>query len=335
MVNAKKEYYGASSPNRFENLLIPRHEHDVMVTNSIILDNIVTPYIDLRSSLRRLGCYARIPAMMGAYGWGSMGPHSYTITTEIVNYGDIEISLNKGDKIAQAVFRFDSPTKEELDNEHIYLIGGDAKKEEYRKRLELDHGWEVETTKELKSLVRKGYMKVEPELSPLKGTIEVHAGKHAKVLKKDIKIDFSSKQDISNAFKDVDLPYELKPGEYIDIETAESFDFSGHVGVLFTNEPPFPSRHSHMSFIRERDHGMRFIWTGWVDPGYAGAFSRQPKTYFKDGMTIKEGDVLGYGTVVFFPNGVERKYGNKDLDSHYSNSESSFIWGNKNQRNPK
>ena len=56
---------------------------------------------------------------------------------------------------------------------------------------------------------------------------------------------------------------------------------------------------------------------GWVDPGYTGCFSRQPKTFQTAGHTIREGDVLGHGLIIFFANGVQRPYGSKELGNHY------------------
>ncbi len=50
---------------------------------------------------------------------------------------------------------------------------------------------------------------------------------------------------------------------------------------------------------------------GWIDPGYKGGFSRQPKWVSFEGnkRIVRPGDVLGFGQVYYFPNGVERPYG--------------------------
>ncbi len=141
------------------------------------------------------------------------------------------------------------------------------------------------------------------------------------MLRKDVSVDFASGIDISSAFEEVALPYKAKPGELVEVSTVEGFDLSKHIGIMFYTDmimKPFPSLADMEAMqVDFADRDFRWIWDGWIDPGYKGPFSRQPRTYNHDGRVIRPGDVLGYGGVFFFENGVEREYGRKELASHY------------------
>lgn len=306
------------------NVLLAKHESDAKTSTSIIVDDVLKPRVELRSSLRRLGCHIRIPAFNAGYGLGAV-PGSYSVTVEVVNYTDMDITVRKGARIAQMMFFFDSPSKQELDNEHLFL-SGNVSKDEYRRHLELDHGWEVASTRELRSLVRSGDLGIEPAPSLRKGYVEVHAGTHARVLRNGIRIKFPTKDDVSQAFEEVLLPYKMKAGEYAIIDTIESFDLSERVGMLF-----FSGIFSHFPQSKTEaektaaDRSLLGIQDGWVDPGYHGGFSRQPKTFYDGGWTIRPGDVLGYGEAIFFPNGVEKKYGSGGLGSHFQDQAKTLL----------
>ncbi len=299
--------------------LLPKHENDVKTTTSIWSDSVLRPFAEMRSSMRRLGCYNRIPAFNAAYGLGSI-PGGYTVTLEVVNYGSMGIRLKKGDRIGQLMVFFDSPSREDLDDPHVHLLPN-ISKAEYRRHLEIDSGYEVKSGREIRALASKGYFSVEPEMTLRKNLIEVHAGRYAMVLRADGAIDFSSRPDGRELFEEVELPYRIKPGEFIDVDTVESLDLSKHVGIIFYSEDLFERFYATKEKIERgrTDRELAIKWDGWVDPGYSGPFSRQPKTFYPMGKLVKQGDVLGYGSVFFFPEGVERPYGSSGLGSHYQN----------------
>ncbi len=317
--------YGANRKSNLDtqgskDTLSPKYESDVKTTNSIVLDNLLTPFVELRSSMRRLGCYSTIPRVSATYAPEAQKTGGYGMAVEIVNYSDMSIRLNKGDRIAQLMLFFDSPAKELLDNPNVYLTPN-ASKEDYKRHLEIDHGYEVESNSELRSLASKGYFGVEPGLSIYKGLLAVHAGNRARVLRYSGLVDFSSKLKMSEFYEEVELPYRMKPGELIDVDTVESLHLSKHIGIIFHSEYLFKNFFTSRKAIDmgKSDSLLTLKWDGWIDPGYSGGFSRQPKTYYKEGKIIKPGDVLGYGSVFFFPEGVERPYGSSGLESHYQN----------------
>lgn len=302
-----------------KNALMPKCASMVMTTNSMSFDNVLMPYAELRSSMRRLGCYSRIPAINVAYGLGSFGLDSYSIALEIANYSSMKIKLKKEDRIAQLMVFFDSPPKEALDNGNMYFTPN-ISREDYKRHLELDHGYEVNSQSELRSLISKGYLSVEPKPVFKKNLIEVHAGKYARVLRKEGDIEFSSRPDARELFEEVELPYKMKAGEFVDVDTVESLGLSKHIGIIFYSEYLFENffRSADAMHRLRVDSELAWKWDGWIDPGYDGMFSRQPKTYYEKGKLIKPGDVLGYGSVYFFPNGVERQYGSDGLGSQYN-----------------
>jgi len=303
-----------------DDVLKPKYESDVKTTNSIVLDDLLMPFVELRSSMRRLGCYNLIPWISATYASNAKNIGGYGMAIEIVNYSDMGIKLRKGDRIAQLMLFFDSPSREALDDPNIYLTPN-ASKEGYKRHLDIDHGYEVTSNSELRSLSSNGYFNVEPNLSIYKGLVAVHAGKRARVLKYSGFVDFSSKPKMSEFYEEVELPYRMKPGELIDVDTVESLHLSKHIGIVFHSEYLFKSFFANRRAIEmgKSDSLLALKWDGWIDPGYSGGFSRQPKTYYRDGKTIKPGDVLGYGSVFFFPEGVERPYGSDGLESHYQN----------------
>jgi deoxycytidine triphosphate deaminase len=132
-------------PQGNDSILYPGFSTDVAATQSVRLDSILSATVELRSSLRRLGCYRRVPSVMSA-GLGHSGYESFRVGLDIVNPANITIKLKKGDKIAQMLVMFDGPTEKELLNDNIYFIHD---KKEYRKYLDLDHGMEINETKDI------------------------------------------------------------------------------------------------------------------------------------------------------------------------------------------
>jgi deoxycytidine triphosphate deaminase len=305
-----------------EDILVPKYETDVRTETSMIYDpRIIKPYFELRSSMRRLGCFGKVPMINCAYEIGSMGPESLTTTLEIVNFSNFGIKLNKGDRIAQVMFTLDSPSLEEIKEHDISYLSSGMGIEEFKQYAELDHGYSIDIPEELSKLSSSGYFSFEPQLRSKHGMVEVHAGKRARIIHSNKLIDFDSRPKLSEISTDVDLPYRLKPGEFIDVDTVESMDLSRNVGILFYNEYTFQDFFRSLKTIKFRleNSGLLFKWDGWVDPGFKSPyFSRQPKILYPDkGRIIKPGDIMGFGQVFFFPNGVERAYGSGDLSSQY------------------
>ncbi len=276
-------------------------------------------YIELRSSLRRLSCHRRV-------GYTLVHPEGH-VAVELYNHGGLNIVLPKGGRIAQLLFFFDKSP--EVGLHRAGISGCESAALAYEKLIALDHGVEIKTSKEAWRLVNEGYLKVSPRAHFEKGMLKVYAGKTARVLRKNLTVGFSSKQDISAAFDDVRLPYRLMPGEHLVVETREDLELSPYVGIHFFDYMIGSGR--GLSFFKhspervEADFSLMSMPDGWVDPGYKGVFTRQPKTLFKEGVVINEGDLLGHGLIIFFPKGVERPYGSAGLSSHYQNSDKARI----------
>lgn len=171
-------------------------------------------------------------------------------------------------------------------------------------------------------------MKVSPKLKTSHGRILVHASSTAYRMKKiDGGITFSKrdsykKEDLLEPI-DISKGYTVQPFEHLVIETVESFELSDNRGILFwdnltklvfdNNGGRYKPKNRPGRFIPNL--GLIHLIDGWIDPGYNGVFSRQPK--WLTGRTIYPGDAIGYGQVFFFPTGVNRSYGSASLDSQY------------------
>ena len=269
---------------------------------------------ELRSSLRRISCHTPSGITMLA-GKNCLG-------VELHNSGPIDIHVSRGDKIAQLLFFFSPTFEHSMHNAGFegYEYGAVA----YEQLLTLDHGVMIQTSNEARMLLRDGYFSVSPNVRFEKGMLRVHAGKTAQVLRKNIALTFSAKQDITSFFETVTLPYTVRSGEHVVVDTKESLNLSKHIGLHFYDYLNGTSRGFSFSRTPQQqllaDIPLSSIPDGWIDPGYTGVFSRQPKTYSKEGVTIREGDVLGHGMIIYFPNGVERPYGSQELGSHYQNA---------------
>lgn len=303
-----------------EDFLIPAYSTaELKSTQDIRFAECVRFHSELRSSLRRLSCYM---ANMGAT---TQDVESQKLTAEIVNPSGIDIKLRQGDKIAQLLFCFDK----------FPLIGEsyDAEHEITRRLLcDVDCGYVV-STREAKRLMSEGYFSV-PDAKFWHGMLEIHAGLKARVLRKSLKVDFSNSKDISDAFEDVKLPYVLRPGEHIVVETRENFELSPHIGIHFRDyvlgsRRGFALRKNSFERLDADLLLLSNMPDGWVDPGYKGILTRQPKTFYEKGVLIRPGQLLGHGVIIFFPNGVERPYGSQGLGSHYQDSKDVKLVQNK------
>jgi len=269
---------------------------------------------ELRSSLRRLSCYTPTGLTMMLRD---------RLHVEMNNPGPIDIQLAENDKIAQLLFFFYKEM--DIGFHEAGFAGFEEIAAGYEQLLTLDHGWTISDSKTAKRLVMDGYLEVNPCAKFERGLLRVHAGKTARVLRDDVRVDFSKKTDIASFFKTVDLPYRFFPGEHIIVDVEERLALSPHVGIQFfdyllgssRSKEFFPSSRSYDPDRAIADISLLNIPDGWIDPGYVGSFSRQPKTYSPDGVMVREGDLLGHGMIIFFPNSVGRAYGDAALGSHY------------------
>lgn len=287
-----------------------RHEVELLTMQSLRFQRGILFDHELRSSLRRLGCYSR--------GGGMSDPGTGRVMVDVINPSRMAIQLSPGDKIGQMFFSFykcdDAIGYEDGENPD-----GLPSFSRFAELLALDHGWTVTGEHWVRYLYRQGLFSVGEELELEHHLVKVHAGKTAKLLRGGGTVDFSSRRSIDEMFDEVELPYTIRDGDHIMVDTKESFMLSSHIGIHFFDNA-FGTRRGLTIFEDRRpyDFALGHMPDGWVDPGYEGSFSRQPKTH-SPGMTIREGDVLGHGLVFFFPNGTERAYGNPELGSHYQN----------------
>jgi deoxycytidine triphosphate deaminase len=271
--------------------------------------------VEARSSVRRLGGY--IPEQ-GRYLFSV--PEHYT-QIEMGNFSRNDIHFKEGDRIAQVFFPV-FPFKD-----YVYGVAEDTPeiKEIGEQIRSLDMGMDVSYTGQFEWLVKNGHLEVTPSLELKIGTLLVHASKTVYRMKMiDSGIDFDKRDDYKE--EDVLEPIDISKGytvqtfEHIIIETRESFNLSPHVGIRFWDQPicsEFMNLPGYMTDFVDRMKNIHFsqLTDGWVDPNYQGGFSRQPK--WLTGRTIYPGDVIGYGQVFFFPNGVGRAYGDSSLGSQY------------------
>src|SRR3989344_4183657 len=260
---------------------------------------------ELRSSLRRLGCYTPNGRAAPCFGGRT--------EVEFNNFGPFEILLREGDKFAQLLFSFYEREHSE-NSPGVYSFHGDQ--DQYDKLAALDHGHFVVDSIEARLLHADGYFSVGKQTTFDGPCVVVHAGRTARLMRKRKEIDFAGKTDFSDIKEKVDLPYLLLPGEHIVVD-VEDLELSPYVGIHF-NEMLFEFGRSPR---RDSDSVLWSHFDGLVDPGYKGAFSRQPKTFYNQGIMIEPGMVLGHGKIIYFPNSVERPYGSKGLESHYQNAD--------------
>lgn len=299
---------------RGDGLVIPgQHETTLRATQTIDWVPPLGFHGELRSSLRRLACYTPV----GNIHLDSV-PNGSKMLLEVNNQSLIDLVMSPGDKFAQALFTFYKTDDAYFFERDGYDSGGAGQQfARFGELRQLDHGWTVTDECWLRWLHEENYFQVLPEFVNERQLLRVHAGSTARVLRDRICVDFSSRKSIDDAFETVELPYRLMPGEHIVVDTRESLKLSPHVGVHFYDNLLGTTRGITHRSPRQRDFPLSCLPDGWVDPGYEGTFSRQPKTLDEEGVVISPGDVLGHGVVIFYPNGVGREYGSEGLNSHY------------------
>jgi len=270
---------------------------------------------EARSSLRRLGIY-----MENHGGYFFSDRHSTKV--ELGNFGPNDIHFKQGDRIAQLFFNVDPY----LDVRYARLNGANKKLDEKGQLVRtLEMGVEAKGRQQIIELQKEGYIEITPHIKTYRGLFGVHASKTAYKMKQiEGGIEFSKRDSCprEQLLEPIDITkgYTVQPFEHIIIETIEQFKLSPHVGIRFWDNLVIGGRYQN---IRKRDPftNMKLcdLTDGWVDPGYSGGFSRQPK--WLTGRRIKPGDLIGFGQFFYFPNGVATSYGSTKLGSQYQNKE--------------
>jgi deoxycytidine triphosphate deaminase len=277
------------------------------------------PSMEARSSVRRLGGYIYHP--------GLCITAADRTQIEIGNFSCNSMHFSQGERVAQAIFTV-RPRADYLwtlmhDPDHI------PKPLEIGEKVRaLDMGVEVRDAAQIRMLQREGYMKITPSIKTTRGSLLVHASDTAYRMRKiDGGIDFSKrdsypKEDLLEKI-DISCGYIVQPFEHIIIETIEQMELSPNVGIRFWdnilqsmyNDRLRRKDYKHMMKDWGQNSGMISLSDGWIDPGYKGGFSRQPK--WLTGRRIYPGAAIGFGQVFFFPNGVGKAYGDASLGSQY------------------
>ncbi|MFC2134876.1 hypothetical protein ACFLTH_09680 [Bacteroidota bacterium] len=273
---------------------------------------------EARSTVRLYGCY--IP------NCGYFHTSENNSQIEIGNFSQNQIHFSEGDRVAQLLFSVD-PFDDKRMEDIIKPSQSQIQMGEMVRSL--DVGMEVVDSNQIMMLQLKGFLKVSPVLAFIDDFLVVHASDKAYRMKKiDGGIDFAnrkkySKEDLLEPIN-ISKGYTVRPFEHIIIETQESFELSKHIGIRFWdnlflyNQTLNKRKHLSTPLKAAKNVPVMGITDGWIDPGYSGGFSRQPK--WLENRTIHPGDVVGFGQVFFFPNGVGTKYGNFRLGSQYNNA---------------
>lgn len=294
----ENEHLHWTAPNEIRTILAGSKANVILTETIDALYPHIFPLWEARSSLRRLGLYTVSHSLL----WNEAdGTH-----IELANFSVNDIHFNENERIAQIFFLVE-PFKNSPKN-----LGDKVRK--------LDMGIELKNDMHVHYLVNKGLLDVSPELIMSNQYIQVTAGHIAYRIKKiNGGIDFAKRKDYSQneLLEPIDISkgYEIKPYEHIIIETEQKFALSEKVGIWFWDNEIISLRDgkgAEMTLENALKNIGNFPFInmadGWIDPGYNGGFSRQPKWASK-GRIVKPGDVLGFGQVFYFPNGVENPYG--------------------------
>lgn len=311
-------------------------KNEVLLTESILHDSkvpefnvpFIFPRIEGRSSVRRLGCFAPSP---GYFFTDPNGSH-----IELANYAGSDIIFDEGERVAQSFFVVDPFRDQWLGGFDVNIldmirvqcpkITSQNLEETFATARELDMGIEVTTDEQIKWLVKEGYMSITPEIKVQDGYVLVHASNEASTINKIPEgILFKDRKIYADKLTkplNISKGYAIKPYEHVDIETKEQFKLSPHVGIHFYNNPKkkfLDQVHENPTLESMENLCLTEMIDGWVDPGYEGGFSRQPKWFST--THVKPGDIIGFGRVIYFPNGVGNAYGDTKLGSQYQGAE--------------
>lgn len=277
---------------------------------------------EAKSTLRRLGVFA---ARCGA----AFPPTSVGYGVELGNFNSNPIHLYPQQPIAQLLFTVRYQNPEFLPQHH------EAALQELWPRIQtLDRGVELQADTQIQNIMQQGFFTVSPRLMTYGGKVLVHASSHAyrmRSLKGGIDCNKLKSYSSETLLEPISLDggYTVKPGDHLVIETLEQLELSRHIGIRFWDNWHFaddlPQGRTHMDSLVKLMSNSHFVYLsdGWVDPGYKGGFSRQPK--WLTGRTIHPGDVLGFGQVFYFEKGVEFPYGHSSLNSHHQGKKGTEI----------
>ncbi|MBI4181585.1 MAG: hypothetical protein HY520_01300 [Candidatus Aenigmarchaeota archaeon] len=265
---------------------------------------------EARSTPRRLGAYM---ANHGAYF--PTGPGGSEL--EIGNFGPNAIQIPRGERIAQ-LFITVRPYE---DDECVW--GGHESSPQGDSIRELDMGVELQDAAALRELVVRGYLEVSPALATGRGMLVVHAGEIGYRLREvgTVSLQDVEREDLWEPFS-LGRGYLVQPNEHVVIPTQEAFTLSPSVGIRFWDNllvqvlHRAPRQPAARAEELVKNLPLLGLTDGWLDPGYQGGFSRQPK--WLTGRTVFPGQPIGYGQVFYFPRGVERPYGSAGLESRYA-----------------
>ncbi|MCF7901700.1 hypothetical protein K9L67_05760 [Candidatus Woesearchaeota archaeon] len=303
-----------------DELILPAHSECVLnLTEKISFEGFgdynhkfIFPSVEGRSSVRRPGGYV-------LYMGNTFIDAGSRSQIELGNYSCNNIVFEKNERIGQVFFKIDPF----LDK---YYFNYEDKKlveiMDFARSLEM--GVEINSDDELKSIVAEKYLDISPSVISKNGFIAVRASDKAYRMKKlEDSLVFSKRDEYSNddLLEPIDISngYKIMPKEHIIIETIESFDLSSHVGIRFWDNllgnVLGNINISAVDLFKNID--LINLSDGWIDPGYVGGFSRQPK--WNSPRFVRPGDIIGYGQVFFYPKGTKNMYGDKILDSQYNN----------------
>lgn len=215
----------------------------------------------------------------------------------IENYNPNPIRLYQGDKFAQIFFSIKDPKLMDI----------------------LDHGYIV-SSKDLEKLDDK--LEIDPPTQFNGLLLNFYVGNRMFRFKTDIDvIDTRKKYSDSELYYEIDLDtyiYSHSPGDALIVSSLEKVNLSNKFGIQLLHKTPI----TQQQVIENPDISLidNFkLNAGWVDPGYNGNISGHPRL-LKNFEFIKQGNHLAQGLVYYFPNGTQRSYGDKGLNSHYINS---------------
>lgn len=287
-------------PDLDENFVTLWPGHVTEVFSNQLLDydgEVFSPLLELRSTLRRNGLDSGVNPYGPALGFGNA-------SFGVRNAQPYPFSIEMGSKIAQILwidklFRFDADRLGYVPHNKIVSSG----------RL-------VESRKELEQLVGEGKLSISPKYVFKNGMLMLHAGNRG-LSSNPSHVILRANNTIEgmNADSYTGSRHIVEPGKFLDIEVAERFDLSPHVGIFVRYElAGMGKRPKEWAGLKQKL--LTFLSSGgWIDNGYRGPFSVQRKS-FGEKQTIREGDVVGYAFVWTFDQPPEHPYG-LERGSHF------------------
>ena len=159
------------------------------------------------------------------------------------------------------------------------------------------------------------------------GYLRFDLGKDALKFKK-LKEPFELGKDYSEStlYEKINLEtgYVIKPGEALVAQLEPTLKLPSDIGILLI--PGIPKAHPRYHTGIHYDMSLvdkNQVKAGWVDPGFPG-LTKEPATItahpYRAGRTelLKTGMPFAYGILYKFKTPVDRPYGDKKLNSHYS-----------------